>query len=341
MQDQIKHYMNIAFMLCFILAYSYLILIPSVLIGNNTLVKEGKTYGMNMTTLLLKEGFGTNFYLHESVEDIRKKMNENPDNIDVLYCNHFSTIDFGFIMAYLQEFNIEEYVMVLRKGVAQFPGLGPFMYHNNDIKLDRNWETDQDNLKVQIKKCIATNTGKKQVIVIFPEGTRFTPEKLVDAQEYSRKSNFPVYENVLVPKTKGLWCIINELKKANRLGRVWDMSVVLPKFIKKTAFTKDIIGNTFGDIYAHIRIMTIPENYEDMNVFRNWMLENWKYRDDYIETNYKNMSFNKLAFEDMRYLNLAKIAGLCTIFCLMFTNKYTFSLLILSIILSYLFILLK
>lgn len=39
-------------------------------------------------------------------------------------------------------------------------------------------------------------------LALFVEGTRFTMEKLLAAQEYAASAGFPVPRNVLIPRTK-------------------------------------------------------------------------------------------------------------------------------------------
>ena len=85
-----------------------------------------------------------------------------------------------------------------------------------------------------------SNESKKYAIFIG----RFQPyhyghielieQKLKEGNEFSKKNNLPIYENLMVPKSKGLWFIIKHLKKLNKLGRIWDATIILSKFIKKS-----------------------------------------------------------------------------------------------------------
>ena len=61
---------------------------------------------------------------------------------------------------------------------------------------------------------------------MFPEGTRLkagTREKVipeghvskVQSQEHARKNNLPVFENVLLPRTKGFCAFISEFRESH------------------------------------------------------------------------------------------------------------------------------
>ncbi len=39
-------------------------------------------------------------------------------------------------------------------------------------------------------------------MVVFPEGTRFTPAKLAKSNEFARANNKPTFNHVLLPRTK-------------------------------------------------------------------------------------------------------------------------------------------
>ena len=181
-----------------------------------------------------------------------------------------------------------------------------------DIPARKNLGKEIDNIPIM---------NKKQVIIIFPEGTRFTLEKLKEAQRFSLENNLPKYNNLLVPKSKGLWFIVNQLAKKNRLGRIWDMTLVLPKFLGKESYLSDIVGKEIGNVYCDIRELKLPENFEDNNIFKNWLHENWKIKDKYIE-HYNKYQYEKITFNDMRYNHLIFITFIIFFATILLYNKY-------------------
>jgi 1-acyl-sn-glycerol-3-phosphate acyltransferase len=243
-------------------------------------------------------------------------------------------------MTLLQSINITGFNFVLKNEIIYTPGFGYIMYASSDIKLNRNWEKDREIIGKQINKLSENINDKKQIILIFPEGTRLTQKKLKEGQEFSKKNNIEVYNNLLVPKTKGLWFIINHLKNSRRLGRVWDVTLVIPKYMGKSAYLTDIFGKSIGPVYMDIRQLNLPKSTQDLEKFKNWFLKNWKIKDDFIQF-YKNNLYQKLEIKDRKYNQMALLTLISILAILLLSNKYGRYYLALSLVLSYTLILFK
>ena len=200
-------------------AYSYLIITPSIIVSNEYLINLCKKLTQIFGTLMLIDGFQTDFNLVSSPLNIKELVNQNPELIDILVCNHVSTFDFLILMSYLQIFDVTSFNFIIKNTLNYLPGFGLLTYSNSEIKLSRNWENDKDILAKQIDKIKTNSNSKKQFIIIFPEGTRINKKNLEEGQIFSKSNNLPIYDNLLVPKAKGLWFLINHLNKTNRLGR--------------------------------------------------------------------------------------------------------------------------
>ena len=324
--------------LYFSLAYSYLFLTPSVLISNkiaNKLSKFCIKLSQSLTRFGLIDGFKADFHLVSSLTNIKDIINQNPETIDILVCNHVSSIDHLILQIYLEYIGIESFNYSFKTTINYVPGIGLICYSGTDIKFSRNWEKDKNNLVNQIDK-IETGT-KKQLITIFPEGTRLTSKNLEEGQNFSKLNNLPIYDNLLVPKSKGLWFIINHLNKTNRLGRIWDLTLAIPKFLGKSAYFKDIIGKQVGPIYGMMKELKINFDTQDPELFKSWLLEKWKNKDDFLN-NYNKYIYKKLEFDDPKYRHIAVIALVCLIFSLLLGVKYGRYYLIISFVLSYILI---
>ena len=322
------------------LAYSYLFITPSILISNQYLINLVKKISQSLSIITLINGFQTKFYLANSPSNIKQLINENPELIDILVCNHVSTFDFLILMSYLQYFNIDSFNFVSKNSINYIPGFGLIAYANTDIKLSRNWEKDKDNLGKQLDNIKTNSQSGKTVILIFPEGTRLNNEKLAKAKEFSRSANIPVYDNLLVPKTKGLWFLINHLKKTNKLGRVWDVTLAIPKFLGKSAYVNNVLGNPIGPIYGKIRELNLDFDYYNLDLFKSWLLKNWKIKDNFLK-NYKKYDYNNLKCCNIKYTHLAFVSLVCLLFTLCLGNQYGCYYLIISFIIAYTLIIFK
>jgi hypothetical protein len=213
------------------------------------------------------------------------------------------------------------------------------MYACPDIKLNRNWEQDKETLGKQLDN-IKTN-GKKQVLLIFPEGTRLTEKKLNEGNEFSKSNNLPVYENLMVPKSKGLWFIVNKLSETNRLGRIWDVTLTFPKYLKKSIGTLDILGKPIGDVNTIWREVKLDKDYKDSDAFKKWLMNLWITKDSLMKYHEK-IIYNQI-YPESNIKTSEKLIVIITLLVLigLLFNKYGRYYLLGSFILSYIFILFK
>jgi hypothetical protein len=320
-----------------ILAHSYLLVTPSILLGNQTLINLVKELSQTFSTRILLDGFSTQFFMAANQTNIQLEINQNIDLIDIMVCNHVSTFDFLIAMAYLKNFNIGSYNFVLKNEITYFPGFGLIMYASPDIKLNRRWEQDKLNLGKQIDK-IKTNHSDKQVILIFPEGTRLTKEKLLEGHKFSELNNLPIFENLLVPKTKGLWTLISHLSQTKRLGKIWDLTLAIPKFMGKSAYLTDIIGKKMGPVYGIFRELKNCQ-YQNLNEFKSWFIKNWQIKDELL-SNYNKFIYNQIEFSD-KSSHILLITLTIILSTIMLTNKYSRGYLLLSFLLAYTLIIFK
>lgn len=321
-----------------ILSYSYLLITPSILLSNKYILEQVKKISQTFSTIMLSDSFKVDFFMAKTEKNVEQLINQNTDLIDIMICNHVSTIDFLIIMAYLQNFKIGSYNFVIKNEITYTPGFGLIMYASSDIKLNRNWEKDKKILGNQIDKI---KNNKKQIIIIFPEGTRLNETKLKEGQQFSTSTNIPIFNNLLVPKTKGLYYIINHLDKTNKLGRIWDLTLAIPKFLKKSAYITDIIGQPIKSVYGIFRELELEKNkYQDLDNFKTWFFEKWKIKDDFLQ-NYKKFIYEKINQDNYNFIHIAIVILVILLGCFTLTNKYGRYYLLLSFVLSYFLIVFK
>lgn len=322
-----------------ILGYSYMLITPGILIGCTSIISYMKEFAQSFFTMVLSKGFKANLKLGETEQDIKKLINENTDKVDIIVCNHTSTLDFLIMMSYLKEFDIDSYNFVLKNEIVYTPGFGYIMYACPDIKLNRNWEQDKEILGKQIDNF--KSNGKKQVLLIFPEGTRLTEKKLKEAREFSKSNNLPVYENLMVPKSKGLWFIVNKLAQSNRLGRIWDVTLIFPEFLQKSIGASDIFGKCIGDVNTIWREVEINENYKDPDIFKKWLMNLWITKDSLMK--YYDKIIYKHVYPESNIKTSEKLIGIIILLVLvgLLFNKYGRYYLLGSFILSYILIIFK
>lgn len=305
----VKGRLSLLFLIIWFIYVSYIFLLPAHILGKqNAIAPIVKKYFLSLTVSALKYGFNPNiFYSNQIV------LSEN--KVDILLANHLSTIDWAIIYSMLNKFKINNFIMVGKKGLIYFPGFGFHFMSSNHIKLERKWEEDKETLSRQIDKI---DNG---LIIIFPEGTRFEPEKHKKGQQYSMESGLPVYNNLLVPKSKGLWTIYNQLKSKNKLGKIFDMSIVMENFFRENAYLSDLDKKETGNIYVINRELQHPDKYIENEDFKSWLLKEWKKKDNLMGM-YNKLFYNKLDLEkESNYNEVYKSLLVMVIFAYLFYKR--------------------
>ncbi len=220
------------------------------------------------------------FYKYIFDSKILYKGNYNKSNkVDILISNHINSYDFIIHIAILKLFDHRPIYFLFKKYMVFIPGIGFMFGSGKDIKMNRKFEFDIDNLT---KKINEINEG---IIFLAPEGTRYTPEKFIKAQQYSKDNNLPIFNNTLFPKMKGIFTILNLLKNNNRLGNIIDLTVEVENFKKKKVYTLDCVTKKYGTSYCIINSYKVPEIYLDSyDNFKKWFLNTiWITKDRLLE----------------------------------------------------------
>ena len=215
------------------------------------------------------------FYIYGFGSKIKYKGEYNNTNkVDIIIANHNNTIDFCIYLSIIRQFDSRDIYFILKKGVLFIPGFGSIFTNSNDIKLNKKIEDDISNLENSIKNI------KDGLIVIMPEGTRYTPEKHVIAKQFSLDNNLPVFTNMLYPKMKGLFHICNVLKENNKLGNIIDFTNFIKNLHLKKSHMDKLLTTNLDDTYSIINSYNVPiDKLNNYNDFKEWFLKIWKEKD--------------------------------------------------------------
>ena len=316
---------SLLFLIIWFIYVSLIFLVPSFFINKHQYLSPTvKTIFQSLVSSQLKHGFKPNIYYSNEIQQSENK-------VDIVICNHISTIDWEIILTVLNHFGINNYMMVGKKELIYFPGFGFHFMIDDHIKLARNWEEDKQTISNQIDKI---NNG---IIFIFPEGTRFELKKRDDGQKYSKENNLPFYDFLLVPKSKGFWTFFNLLKEKNKMGKIYDMTIVMQNFVGDTAFLPDLISKPTGNIFVINRELNHPELYIENNDFKKWLLNVWKEKDNLIKM-YQKLIYKKMELVDNRDHLYQSIIFMFIITWLLYQKKEFRYFFLISFILSYLII---
>jgi 1-acyl-sn-glycerol-3-phosphate acyltransferase len=325
----IKELLYLVVFFIVILSLSQTILLGSYFIGKQKEVGNMvKNAAINTYPSIYQNALNSSIYYNGQYTKTNK--------VDIITANHISTVDFMAITGIIRQFDDRNIYILIKKQLTMTPGVGFILLSNLDIKLNRKIEEDVDNITKTLSKI---DSG---IILIMPEGTRYTPEKQEAAKKFSHDNKLDVFKNTLYPKMKGLWTICDVLKKNNKLGNVIDISILIENYRNKQIFLSDILnkkkpfGNTFGIVNSY----SYPNNIISYDDFKNWFIQIWKVKDNTLtEMSTDTIYYNKLntSISNSNYILLT-----LTISLFLYLNINTNGMyLIYSLIASYLIIFIK
>ena len=196
------------------------------------------------------------------------KIDNEKFKVNLILSNHISTIDFMFLVLILNRYNINDFYFIFKQSILKIPLLGSIV--KDDIRLTRNWEADEHLLKEQISSL------NKGTIIIYPEGTRYDKKKHIKSKNFSYDNKLPIFNYTLVPKAKGTFCLLNLLKEQNKLGKIFDVTMILPDFINKDFYLGKLFNSKkIGDLYVKIRELQNIKNYNNYEEFKKKLILIW------------------------------------------------------------------
>ncbi len=277
----IKRIITLIILIILYLSVSQTILLGSYLFNKNAetslIVKE---IVVNLYPYIYTYGFDSKILYEGSYN--------KSDKVDIVISNHVNAFDFFVYLSILRIYDDRPVYYLFRKNLVLVPGMGFIMGSGTDIKLNRNLEDDIENINDKISKI------KEGIIIIMPEGTRYTPEKFKESQKYCSDNNLPLLNNTLYPKMKGLYLITNILRKNNNLGKIIDFTVQVENFKNQKVYIDVLLTKKFGRSFGIINTYDIP-NYvlDDYDKYKKWFISTiWIKKDLLLDNIHKTEKHN-------------------------------------------------
>lgn len=104
------------------------------------------------------------------------------------------------------------------------PGPGWGMHFIDCVFLKRDWAKDQNSIMATFARI--KNKKVPAWLIMFPEGTRITPDKVNQSRKFAGEKGLGSPENVLVPRTKGFAAVVAGLH--DYLDAVYDVTIGYP-----------------------------------------------------------------------------------------------------------------
>ncbi|XP_074577873.1 1-acyl-sn-glycerol-3-phosphate acyltransferase PLS1-like [Curcuma longa] len=167
----------------------------------------------------------------------------------LVICNHRSDIDWlvGWILAQ-RSGCLGSALAVMKKSSKFLPVIGWSMWFTEYLFLERSWAKDESTLKCGLERL--KDFPRPFWLALFVEGTRFTPEKLLAAQEYAASQDLPIPRNVLIPRTKGFVSAVKIMRPF--VPAVYDVTVAIPHDQPSPTMLRILKGQS-SVVHVHVK----------------------------------------------------------------------------------------
>lgn len=249
----------------------------------------------------------------------------------VLISNHQIYTDWFYLWWFTYTANMADNIYIILKDLSKIPVLGYGMKNYNFMFLSRKWEKDKVLLTNQLLEIDANARGSGPAaginhvsstnissdyggvkfwpqqrvsdviypyqILLFPEGTVPSNRTTKKSKEFCEKNKLPLLKHVLLPRTRGLFLILRNLRNTSRV--VYDITTgyggLKPDEYGEDLFTlKKIffLGQGPSQICYHIRAFNVDDiplgedtvdiddvKPEDLANFEKWLYKVWYEKD--------------------------------------------------------------
>lgn len=200
--------------------------------------------------------------------------------------NHRSWVDilvlqrvFNRRIPFMRFFLKQQLIWVPMLGVAWWALDFPFMRRHSKSQLQKRPELAGQDIAATRRAC-EKFLGKPVSIMIFPEGTRFTPVKHAHQQS--------PFSSLLKPKSGGMAYALDAMGRG--LHAIIDVTLHYPNGTPSLA---DLIADRVKEVRVDVRLREIPEalrsgDYENDRAFRvqfqAWMNGLWQHKQEILDS---------------------------------------------------------
>jgi len=194
--------------------------------------------------------------------------------------NHSIEVDWLFSWMLCDHFGILGNGRAVVKNMLKYiPTIGWAWAFSDFIFLKRNWKDDKNIINRGIKEL--ESYPSSLWLLLYPEGTRNTPEKLKSSQKFAEERNLPILQHHLVPRSKGFVQMMKQLD-SSKIPYVYDATLgIHPTEGGEATLTNILMGKrTVGDIYLRrYKTCDIPKDEEGAT---NFLMDVYKEKDELL-----------------------------------------------------------
>lgn len=200
----------------------------------------------------------------------------NKDENGLIIVNHQSMADIPVLFELVaRPKRLGDLKWFIKDIIKWFPGVGWGLMFLNSVFVKRDWKKDVNRISKAFQGLVHNKIPF--YLVLFPEGTRLRPSKIIESARFANKHNLPVMSKVLLPRTKGFLATIEGLR--NHINAVYDVTIMYEKN-KPTLwqwFTHDP-----GPVHVFVKRYAMDDLPNDPEGLSVWLIQRYQEKDELL-----------------------------------------------------------
>ncbi|KAL5203095.1 hypothetical protein ABZP36_014047 [Zizania latifolia] len=192
----------------------------------------------------------------------------------LLFANHRTEVDWMYLWDLaLRKGRLQCIKYILKKSLMKLPIFNWAFHIIEFIPVERKWEIDEPLIRKRLSEL--KNPHDPLWLAVFPEGTDYTEKKCIKSQEYAAEHGLPILNNVLLPKTKGFNCCLQELRGS--IDAVYDITIAYKH--RLPTFLDNVYGIDPSEVHIHVKIIQLSDIPTSEDEVADWLIERFKLKD--------------------------------------------------------------
>lgn len=200
--------------------------------------------------------------------------NVPPKERVLLFANHRTEVDWMYLWDLaLRKGRLQCIKYILKKSLMKLPVFSWAFHIIEFIPVERKWEIDEPLIRSRLSEL--KNPKDPLWLAVFPEGTDYTEKKCIKSQEYAAEHGLPILKNVLLPKTKGFNCCLQELRSS--LDAVYDVTIAYKH--RLPSFLDNVYGIDPSEVHIHTEIIQVSDIPTSEDEVADWLIKRFRLKD--------------------------------------------------------------
>ncbi|KAL6610454.1 hypothetical protein ACP70R_040423 [Stipagrostis hirtigluma subsp. patula] len=192
----------------------------------------------------------------------------------LLFCNHRTEVDWMYLWDLaLRKGRLQCIKYILKKSLMKLPVFSWAFHIVEFIPVERKWEIDEPVIRSRLSEL--KKPKDPLWLAVFPEGTDYTEKKCIRSQEYAAEHGLPILKNVLLPKTKGFNCCLQELRSS--IDAVYDVTIAYKH--RLPTFLDNVYGIDPSEVHIHIESIQVSDIPTSEPEVADWLIERFRLKD--------------------------------------------------------------